>query len=360
MAEDFPFAGPFTRQDTPIGRLLKEWRAATHATHQIQSLRAELYSACCDEIRQPRPQPVEKALVPLPVPNDDKWHAACRRLEDSPSEIGRIAEWRGIDPDAVRWAAGANLMGIYSYFSEPREAFLVEAAVAEDRVIPVSVHIRLAPGTKGNDSSKSSWRYDPAGVGSWPFLAGNPATARHIFVLEGQWDALALISIMGWFRKWPPNVAVFGLRGSTSGAKLLQHAINPDAFIFTFADSDPAGDKWFEEDGFLTRLTAKLTYPQRVHGFQPADAGRGFQRHGEGRHHGPRNRDGIGDTRAAETPLRQKHPHLPPLVPRRRPAPFQPARGAGRSSHHPGSRRSRRPPPAGGLDETLERPEHPG
>ncbi|MCF7673963.1 MAG: hypothetical protein K9M97_01360 [Akkermansiaceae bacterium] len=45
MAEDFPFAGPPIRQDTPIGRLLKAWRPATHAAHQVQSLRADLYGA---------------------------------------------------------------------------------------------------------------------------------------------------------------------------------------------------------------------------------------------------------------------------------------------------------------------------
>lgn len=166
-------------------------------------------------------------------------------------------------------------MGMYSYFSEPREAFLVEG-IGETGKIPVSVHVRLGPGTQGNDGKKASWRYDPPGVGSWPFLIGELGTASHIFGLEGQWDALALVSIMGWHRSWPDTVAVFGLRGATSGSRLLRHAINPDAYIFAFSDADAAGDKWFEPGAFMDQLGEKLAHSRRLHAFRPCESGSDF------------------------------------------------------------------------------------
>ena len=120
----------------------------------------------------------------------------------------------------------------------------------------MSVHVRLAPGSKGNEASekKASWRYDPPGCGAWPWVVGDLATARHIFVVEGQWDALALISMMGWHVVFPPTIAVAGLRGAASVQKLLAHPINPEAYIFAIADADAAGEKWFEEKGLLAML----------------------------------------------------------------------------------------------------------
>jgi hypothetical protein len=223
----------------------------------------------------PRPAPVEAPVVPLSSSGLEKWTGACAQLAASPTEISRIAAWRGIDPEVVAWAARSGLMGTYSYFSHPREAFLVEG-IGESGRIPVSVHVRLAPGSPGNaDSKKASWRYDPPGVGSWPFMVGDPATSEHIFILEGQWDVLALISIMGWHHRWPSKVAAFGLRGATSISRLLRHTINPHAYIFTFCDADAAGEKWYDPGGFMDQLAAR-TNPNRVHGFCPSEDGADF------------------------------------------------------------------------------------
>jgi len=126
---------------------------------------------------------------------------------------------------------------------------------------PVHRIIRLAPGSRGNESSaKASWRYAPSQCGSWPFLIGDPATSDYIFMLEGQWDALALVSVMGWHLKAWPRIAVVGLRGSTSGARFLLHEINPKAHIFAMADSDDAGAKWFDEGGLLDTLHARARH----------------------------------------------------------------------------------------------------
>lgn len=203
----------------------------------------------------PKPLPAEEAL-PDPMSGADlaRWQEACDRLLASEAEISRIAEWRGIDPECVRWAAGRGLMGSYTYWGVVREAFLVEMPAPQGGgLLPVSVHCRLAAGSRGNElSGKQAWHFTPKKRGAWPFIIGNLATADYIFALEGQWDALALVSMMGWHRKeeWP-SIALVGLRGATSGAKLLLHEINPKAQVIAFADADLAGSGWFVNKGDL-------------------------------------------------------------------------------------------------------------
>jgi len=215
----------------------------------------------------PRIKQTEKSPDPLTGPTLAMWRAACDSLASDPKEIARIAKWRGIEPAAITFAARLGLMGSYDYWGTRREAFLVEMPSAIG-LVPVSVHCRLAPRSRGNETSdKASWRFDPSKCGSWPFLIGDPAAADHIFLLEGQWDALALVSIMGWHLKerWP-RIAVIGLRGSTSGAKLLLHEINPAAQLFAIADADGAGARWFEEDGLLDILHTRVKH---LHAFWP-------------------------------------------------------------------------------------------
>lgn len=221
-----------------------------------------------------KPKIEEKPVEPMTPESLERWKAACGRLANDEREIGRIAEWRGIAAECIRWAARRELMGTYIWWDMPREAFLVEMPTALAPV-PVAAHIRLAPGTKGNPTDKkATWNFSPKGCGAWPFLIGDPATADYIFLCEGQWDALALVSLMGWHERetWPA-VAVVGLRGSSSGALLLKHSINPKATLFAIADADGAGARWFankgdiveangretevREDGLLTKLHAR-------------------------------------------------------------------------------------------------------
>lgn len=239
----------------------------------------------------PAARPVKPAaaasIAPMTGELLEQWQQATQRLADSPREIQRIAEWRGIDPACVEWAAKQGLIGTYVWWNLPREAFLVEMPDGAGGRLPVSIHIRLAPHSKGNPrkDGKASWNFNPKGCGSWPFIIGNPATARYIFLLEGQWDALALVSTMGWHRGPWPRIAVIGLRGSTSGNKALAHSFNPAATVFAIADADGAGAGWFEnkgdiktvdgkdlevrEDGILTKLHERV---RAVHAFWPTTA----------------------------------------------------------------------------------------
>ncbi len=211
-------------------------------------------------VRKPAPRMPDKDPDPLTGDLLQEWIHAAGSLASSASEIDRIAGWRGIDPAVIKYAADRQLMGTFRYFGMEREAFLVERP-QDGTLIPVSVHVRLAPETQGNPHRKQSWRFTPAGVGSWPFVIGDLATARVIFLMEGQWDALAMVSVMGWHRKekWP-DVAVAGLRGATGHTSFLKHPLNPRARIVAIADADGAGAKWFGEDGLLDRLHTRVKH----------------------------------------------------------------------------------------------------
>jgi hypothetical protein len=227
------------------------------------------YSHAPRKAATPKP---EEPIGPMTGAQLDRWQQSCERLLHAEGEIQRIAEWRGIDPECVRWAAARGLMGLYIWWDIPREAFLVEMP-SPSGLLPVSVHIRLAPRSKGHprpEENKASWNFDPKKRGAWPFVIGDPATAEYIFLLEGQWDALALVSMMGWHRreKWP-RIALFGLRGSSGGGKMLAHTLNPRARLFAIADADGAGAAWFEEGSLLDKLHAKV---RDVIGFWPTSA----------------------------------------------------------------------------------------
>jgi hypothetical protein len=225
-----------------------------------------------DAHQTPRPRPVfeEKPAAPFTQMQSLAWRDSCQRLLFDPSEIQRIAEWRGIDPAAVRFLAEKELFGLHPYYSTLREAFLVQRPEG-DALTPLAAHCRIAPGTKGNEdrAAKVTWRYDPSGCGAWPFIIGDIATAKYLFVNEGQWDSLALISMMQWHHTWPAHTAVVGLRGATSAAKFLLYPLHPKAIVFAFADSDNAGSKWFEPNNFLDQLTPRV---HRVHAYWPSTA----------------------------------------------------------------------------------------
>lgn len=205
--------------------------------------------------RAPNPAPPAPP-EPLDATACAAWLKSVDRLAADSDQIQRIADWRGVDPAAIAFFCARGIMGLHRYAGRLREAFLVE--MPGDPPVAVSIHCRLAADSPGNHGAKQSWRYDPPGCGSWPLVVGDLATARHIFVTEGQWDALALISVMGWHAAWPEHTAVVGLRGATSYLRFLQHPIPEDATVFAFPDADAAGDRWSEPGEFLEQLTPRV------------------------------------------------------------------------------------------------------
>jgi hypothetical protein len=226
--------------------------------------------------QQPLHKPVapraEKIIPPLTPEQLSDWQACVQALRDQPREISRIAAWRGIGEDVIHWALDRDIIGLRIWQREWREAFLVEMPTdPTGPLVPVATHIRLAPHSRGNDKDKASWRFDPADRGAWPLVFGAPALARYVFLVEGQWDALAMIHLMRWHCSWPAATALVAMRGATSFRKFLSHyGILPTATVFAFADADAAGAEWFQPEGLVHQISTKV---RSVHAFLPAQRG---------------------------------------------------------------------------------------
>lgn len=206
-----------------------------------------------------------------------KWERAAAELYTDSGEVGRWAAWRGLRPEVIAWAGRKLLCGRVLMYGGWREAFLIQD-VAEGVVRPVGWHVRLAPRKEGE---KVSWRYSnrwgvdlacetSRGLGAWPFAVlpeGGIAEAKYIFCCEGQWDALALVDVMGWEAKWPAQVAVFGMRGATSWKKFMEYDLRKDAVAFLLADNDAAGMGWFTGEGNFSEELRKRA--KAVHGYSP-------------------------------------------------------------------------------------------
>jgi hypothetical protein len=220
----------------------------------------------------PRPKP-EEIIAPLTAAQRADWFACVDELRRRPAEITRIAAWRGLDEDVIRWAIERGVIGLKKWSGVWREAFLVEMPESPaGPLIPVSTHIRLAPRSKSNEKSdKASWRFDPSGCGGWPLVFGEPATATHLFLLEGQWDALALVHLMRWHVTWPAGLCLVAMRGATSFRKFLaSYTLHEKSTAFAIADADNAGAEWFREDGLVHQLSARVRI---VHAFWPGTRG---------------------------------------------------------------------------------------
>lgn len=210
-----------------------------------------------------------------------RWEAACDRLLNDEAALSHIANWRGYSREIVIAAASARLMGLWEHSSWPyrgvmREAFLIVApehctvadgkATRSHALVPVSLHVRLAPHTPGNPKEKQMWVYDPAStaehpVKSWPFLWGNPVGSRWLFITEGQWDAMALADACGWRspETLPPGCAIVGLRGSGGIRRFLEDfPFDPNGAAICLGDDDRAGEQWHDEGGLLDTLREKV------------------------------------------------------------------------------------------------------
>ncbi|MFZ4695813.1 MAG: CHC2 zinc finger domain-containing protein [Verrucomicrobiia bacterium] len=214
----------------------------------------------------------EAEALAAPISGDEaaKWTAAVATFLADEDEQRRMAEWRGYRLETVRWAIERGLMGVLPLHGVRRVAFPVERPEG-GRLVQVAYHVRLGPDSPGNPERKASWRFMPSRCGSWPFVVGDVSNASVVFALEGQWDALALIDVMGWEAAWPVGVAVVGMRGATSWKRFLKFCLfAPRATLFCLSQSDEAGQRWFDEGGFAHEAQKKF---HRVYGFRTAVEG---------------------------------------------------------------------------------------
>jgi hypothetical protein len=211
--------------------------------------------------------PVRKVAV-APVaedvvgPMDERvakvWREGVEWLSESRADQERIAEWRGWRVETVQDMAAVNVMGMPIYRGVRREGFSV-----------------VVPGTTGEENFqagyhaltkelKGRFRFEPAGIGSWPFVIGDVVRCKVLVVLEGQWDAISFYdALTRGGEKFPERVAVVGIRGATSWRKLLKYDWGQEVQAFIFADGDTAGQEWMAADSLVAalRLRCRAVHP---------------------------------------------------------------------------------------------------
>ena len=230
--------------------------------------------------REAMPEPVNAPALPLSGDEAEQWDKACAEIYLTRAEVEKIANWRGYRPELVEWAARRGLVGKLIAWGAWREAFAIMRPWERESfhgLETIGWHLRLAPHTRNNESNKASWRYSKAGLGAWPFVVlpnDDVSKVKYLFCCEGQWDALALIDLMGWDKAWPANVAVVGMRGASSWKKLLEYALPKDVVAFLIADNDDAGRGWFVKTPqvkmpFSQELSLRVKW---VYGFWPSEA----------------------------------------------------------------------------------------
>jgi hypothetical protein len=140
----------------------------------------------------------------------------------------KLAEWRGYAPKFVEWLHAQNLIGL---FDGERIAF--------PSTMPGQCH-RLSLPDQGR------WLVAlPSNVGTRtaPFIIGDHATAKTIFVFESQWDLLAVLDCLHHHIQPLADTAAVATRGA-GNARLLAGLCAPDAVVYAFGQNDEAGAKW--------------------------------------------------------------------------------------------------------------------
>jgi hypothetical protein len=179
----------------------------------------------------------------------DIWEEGVKYLARSESDQIRIAEWRGFEPTTIAAMAGFGLMAMPIYRGTRSEAFAVN--------IPNDSGIYLAGYHVHTPNLKGRYRFEPQGIGSWPFVIGNITECHALVILEGQWDAIAFWDAIGAHDEPINGVAIVGVRGASSWRKLLDYDWSQEVQAFVFADGDEAGIQWSEPDSLSGALNLR-------------------------------------------------------------------------------------------------------
>jgi hypothetical protein len=186
--------------------------------------------ACREYIRlagvTPTPAPPPGSnLSPSAQPPFD-WQSCVAALTAEHRE--KLANWRGYAPKFVEWLHAQNLIGL---FDGERIAFPVHDAQGN----VTGCHYRL--------KEDGSWRYHPTGTRTAPFIIGDFATAKAVFVFESQWDLLAVLDCLHHHIQPLADTVAVTTRGASNG-RLLVGLCAPDAVVYAFGQNDDAGQKW--------------------------------------------------------------------------------------------------------------------
>jgi hypothetical protein len=235
------------------------------------------------------------SIYPAPLCVAQRWKEG--RAPATGAQLRRLAESRGWPLKWVEWLFDAGeLSWPFLPWNDRRRgvAFRVRyPCFKTGKVQTVGYHQRAA---NGGGSARKFWAYCPYIPGrekartgyqdalicekkrapALPFLIGDPLSARHWIIAEGQWDVLTAWGMLGGFvGDGLPGVCGLGLRGAGSIMPLFAaYEANwkreGAAGVVVFRDNDDAGSSiapWQPGDGpprctFDDRLRAAVGFPR--------------------------------------------------------------------------------------------------
>lgn len=147
------------------------------------------------------------------------WSQCSASLTDE--GVAEIAKWRGVSGEIVASLRDSELIGVYDG--------LVAFPVADSHGGVISAHVRQKDG---------SWRFRPRGTSVTPLVLGDLKEARHVFIFESQWDAIAVADKMEFASGNPYGIALVSTRGASNGG-LVKGLVTTDARITGWPQNDP-------------------------------------------------------------------------------------------------------------------------
>ena len=201
-----------------------------------------------------------KQVRPMEQSIASRWRDGVEFLKENEGERARIAAWRGYRMETVDKMVADGHMGLPIYFGKRREGFPVWVPASESEngdAFQAGYHVRT-PEMEGR------FRFEPKGIGSWPFVIGDVEGCKALVILEGQWDAIAFYDAVSEGEEFPRDVAVVGIRGAKNWKKMLAYDWPQRAQAFVFTDGDEAGQDWLEADNLSGELRKRC---KAVHAF---------------------------------------------------------------------------------------------
>lgn len=194
-------------------------------------------------ITPPRNFHQEAPPPPPPMPSyEDKWEECVAALDDKSAE--KFAKSRGISVEGVEWLRSMKLIGLH----DTRHGRAFAFPVHDENGIVIAAHVRNrttnAADGKTIDPPPPKWQYFYHGdtsPGTRPWIIGNLATAKKVWIFESQYDAIAVLDRMGMLRteaEWP-HIAALITRGASNGGLAGRAALEGKTLVLWPQNDEP-------------------------------------------------------------------------------------------------------------------------
>jgi hypothetical protein len=180
-------------------------------------------------------------------PNEINWDR-CARLASE--HVNRMAIWRGLSEQFVKWLSEHDLLRVYGNNGSERWVFPVHmnGKISGCHSRPVE--------WAGPD--RCPWLILPekkkGGPGVQPLMIGDLANARSVHVFESQWDMFAVCDRLNLHET--DSAAAFCTRGSANGG-LVSTMPDTVSEVFLWQQNDDAGTQW--TDAIIRKLPITAT-----------------------------------------------------------------------------------------------------